>query len=69
MKTEIFLSGKYLKPDRSAVGVITIISIIGVVLGVAVLIVVLSVMTGFTELMKEKLLDTQAHLQIRYMQF
>ncbi|MBQ9789891.1 MAG: ABC transporter permease [Lentisphaeria bacterium] len=67
MKTEIFLSGKYLKPDRSAVGVITIISIIGVVLGVAVLIVVLSVMTGFTELMKEKLLDTQAHLQIRYM--
>ena len=67
MKTEIFLSGKYLKPDRSAVGVITIISIIGVVLGVEVLIVVLSVMTGFTELMKEKLLDTQAHLQIRYM--
>lgn len=66
MKTELFLSLRYLKPERSAVGVITVISIIGVMLGVAVLIVVLSVMTGFTELMKEKLLDTQAHVQVRY---
>ena len=66
MKTEFFLSFRYLKPERSAVGVITVISIIGVMLGVAVLIVVLSVMTGFTDLMQEKLLDTQAHLQVRY---
>lgn len=66
MSAEFFLSLRYLKPERSAVGVITIISIIGVTLGVAVLIVVLSVMTGFTDLMKEKLLDTQAHIQVRY---
>lgn len=66
MKAEFFLSLRYLKPERSAVGVITVISIIGVTLGVAVLMVVLSVMTGFTDLMKEKLLDTQAHFQIRY---
>ena len=64
-RAEFFLALRYLKPDRSAVGVITVISVIGVALGVAVLMIVLAVMTGFTDLMKEKILDTQAHLQIR----
>ena len=64
-RAELFLALRYLKPERSAVGVITVISVIGVALGVAVLMIVLAVMTGFTDLMKEKILDTQAHLQIR----
>ena len=64
-RAEFFLALRYLKPERSAVGVITVISVIGVALGVAVLMIVLAVMTGFTDLMKEKILDTQAHLQIR----
>ena len=34
-------------------------------LGVAVLIIVIGVMTGFTDLMKIKLVETQAHFQIR----
>ena len=40
---------KYLKPKRSLVSVVTVISMVGVALGVAVLIIVLSVMTGFDE--------------------
>lgn len=64
-RAEFFLALRYLKPERSAVGVITVISVVGVALGVAVLMIVLAVMTGFTDLMKEKILDTQAHVQIR----
>lgn len=65
MRTELFLAGRYLKPRRNAVSLITVLSILGVTLGVAVLIVVLAVMTGFTDLMKEKLVETQAHFQVR----
>jgi len=43
MLTELFLAGRYLKPRRSAVSLITVLSILGVTLGVAVLIVVLLV--------------------------
>ena len=66
MAAELFLAGRYLKPRRSAVSLITLSSILGVTLGVAVLVVVLAVMTGFTDLMKEKLIATQAHFQIRH---
>lgn len=61
---DLFLAWKYFKPKRSAVSVITLISVIGVALGVGVLIVVLAVMTGFSDKMKEKLLDTTSHAQI-----
>ncbi len=64
MYADFFLAWKYFKPKRSAVSVITLISVIGVGLGVGVLIVVLAVMTGFTDKMKEKLLETSAHAQV-----
>ncbi len=64
MRTELFLALRYLKPRRSAVSVITFISVMGVMLGVAVLVVVLAVMTGFTDIMKAKLIQTQAHLHV-----
>lgn len=64
LKTELFLAWRYLKPKRNAVSVITLISLIGVMLGVAVLIVVIAVMTGFTEEMKDKILQTMAHIQV-----
>ncbi len=64
MSTELFLAWRYFKPKRNAVSVITLISIVGVGLGVGVLIVVLAVMTGFTDKMKSKLMDTTAHAQI-----
>ncbi len=65
MLTELFLAGRYLRPKRNAVSLITLLGVIGVMLGVAVLVVVLAVMTGFTDLMKEKLVETQAHFQVR----
>ena len=64
MFTEFFLAKRYIKPRRNAVSLITVTSILGVTLGVAVLIIVLAVMTGFTDLMKSKLVETQAHFQI-----
>lgn len=64
IKTELFLTWRYLKPKRNAVSVITCISIVGVTLGVAVLVVVLAVMTGFTNLIKEKLFESTSHIQL-----
>ncbi len=64
-QTELFLAWRYFKPKRNAVSVITLISIIGVALGVSVLIVVLAIMTGFTDHLKNKLLETGAHGQLR----
>lgn len=61
--TEFFLAWRYLRPRRNAFSVITCVSIVGVMLGVAVLIVVIAVMTGFTNEMKSKLLETMAHIQ------
>lgn len=66
MFTELFLAGRYLRISRHGFSWITFTSIIGVTLGVAVLIIVIGVMTGFTDLMKAKLVETQAHFQIRY---
>lgn len=63
--TELFLAWRYFKPKRSAVSVITLLSVIGVALGVCVLIVVIAVMTGFTDHLKTKLLETGAHGQIQ----
>ena len=51
MKTELFLAWKFLKPRRNMVSLITVTSILGVTLGVAVLMIVLAVMTGFTDMM------------------
>ncbi|MBV8484395.1 MAG: ABC transporter permease, partial [Verrucomicrobia bacterium] len=42
-----FIALRYLRPKRTFLSVITLISIIGVVLGISVLIIVISVMTGF----------------------
>lgn len=55
---------KYLKPKRSLVSVVTVISMVGVALGVAVLIIVLSVMTGFDEVWRERILGFNAHINL-----
>ena len=65
MAFELFLAGRYLKPRRNAVSLITLTSILGVTLGVTVLMVVMAVMSGFTGEMKKKLIETQSHFQIR----
>jgi lipoprotein-releasing system permease protein len=61
---ELALALRYLQPKRTFVSVITLISIIGVTLGVAVLIIVMSVMSGFGQQLRERLLDLNAHLKV-----
>jgi lipoprotein-releasing system permease protein len=61
---ELFLALRYLRPKRTFVSVITLISIIGVMLGVAVLIVVISVMSGFDQQLREKILGFNPHLRV-----
>ncbi|MFA6174023.1 MAG: ABC transporter permease [Kiritimatiellales bacterium] len=60
----LFLAFKYLKPKRSFLSVVTLLSLLGVTLGVAVLIIVLSVMTGFDETWRERILSFNAHVKI-----
>ncbi len=60
----LFLAIKYLKPRRSFISAVTVISMLGVTIGVAVLIVVLSVMTGFDEVWRDKILGFNAHISV-----
>ena len=64
----LFLALKYLRPKRSVASVITCVSILGVMLGVAVVIVVRSVMTGFGDIWEEKILDFKPHVSLLPMQ-
>jgi len=66
MKYEWFIGLRYLKAKRKQtfISIITLISIVGVAVGVMTLIVVLAVMNGFEKNLKEKFLGTQAHLHL-----
>ncbi len=59
-----FLALRYLRPKRTFLSIITLICIVGVMLGVMVPIVVLSVMTGFDRELREKVVGFDAHLNI-----
>jgi lipoprotein-releasing system permease protein len=61
---EAFLALRYLRPRRTFVSVITLISIVGVLLGVAVLIVVIAVMSGFDKQWRDCILGFNAHLTV-----
>lgn len=60
----LFLALRYLKPKRTFVSIITLISIIGVTLGVTVLILVIAVMTGFDRELRQKVIDFDAHILV-----
>jgi lipoprotein-releasing system permease protein len=61
---ELLLALRYLRPKRTFVSVITLISVLGVALGIAVLIIVISVMSGFDQQMRDTILGLNAHLQV-----
>jgi len=61
---ELLLALRYLRPKRTFVSIITLISIVGVALGVAVLINVISVMSGFDHDLREKILGFNAHIVV-----
>ena len=60
----LFLALKYLKPKRTVTSIVTLVSILGVLLGVAIIIIVRAVMTGFGDMWKEKILDFKPHITI-----
>jgi lipoprotein-releasing system permease protein len=61
---ELFLALRYLRPRRTFVSLITLISVVGVMLGVAVLLIVIAVMTGFDREWRERILSFNAHLKV-----
>ncbi len=61
---ELLLALRYLRPKRTFVSIITLISVLGVTLGVAVLIIVISVMSGFDRDLREKAFGFNAHMTI-----
>ncbi|MGN0853460.1 MAG: ABC transporter permease [Kiritimatiellia bacterium] len=64
MPFSLFLALKYLKPKRSVTSVITCVSVLGVLLGVAAVIIVRAVMTGFGDLWEKKILDFKPHVTL-----
>ncbi len=66
MSFELFIGLRYLKAKRKStfISLITLISVAGVALGVMALIIVLAVMTGFEEDLKDKILGTNAHVVV-----
>jgi lipoprotein-releasing system permease protein len=66
MPYEFFISKRYLKAKRKQVfvSIITFISIFGIFLGVAALIIVLAVMNGFEEDLRTKILGIKSHIEL-----
>src|SRR5205814_6637490 len=60
----LFLALRYLKPKRTFLSIITLISVVGVMLGVTVLILVIAVMTGFDRELRQKVIDFDAHILV-----
>lgn len=61
---ELGLALRYLRPKLNFVSVITVLCVAGVALGVAVLIIVISVMTGFDLELRKKLIGFGSHLKV-----
>ena len=66
MSYEFFIAKRYLKSKRKTgfISLITYISIGGVMVGVAALIIVLSVMNGFEQEVRTRIVGTDAHIRL-----
>lgn len=66
MNYELFIGLRYLRARRreTFISLITIISILGVLIGVMTLNVVMAVMTGFEEVLRDRLLGINAHVAV-----
>jgi len=67
MSFELFIARRYLRAKRRTgfISIITYVSIAGVMIGVTALILVLSVMNGFEEEVRSRLIGVDAHLRLR----
>jgi lipoprotein-releasing system permease protein len=66
MNYELFISLRYLRARRQEtfISLITVISVLGVMIGVMTLNVVMAVMTGFEETLRDRLLGINAHIAL-----
>ena len=66
MRFELFIAARYLRAKRrqAVVGVVTVISIVGVAAGVAALIIALAITNGMSSDLQGRLVDSSAHIQL-----
>jgi lipoprotein-releasing system permease protein len=66
VKFELFVAARYLRAKRrqAVIGVITVISVIGVTAGVASLVIALSINAGFQKDLQDQLLGAQSHINL-----
>src|SRR5579864_9540279 len=66
MQFELFVAARYLRAKRrqAVIGVITVISVIGVAAGVASLIIALAINNGFRQDLQERLLGSTSHINL-----
>ena len=66
MKIELFISRRYLLTQRKEkfISLISVISVLGVAIGVAALIVVIAVMTGFDKDLRDKIVGNYSHITL-----
>jgi lipoprotein-releasing system permease protein len=66
MQFELFVAARYLRAKRrqAVIGIITVISIVGVAAGVASLIIALAINNGFRQDLQEKLLGSMSHVNL-----
>ncbi|GGH13475.1 FtsX-like permease family protein [Silvibacterium dinghuense] len=66
MRFELFIAARYLRAKRrqAVVGVITVISIVGVAVGVASLIIALAITNGMTRDLRDRLVSSTAHVDL-----
>ncbi|MGA2960533.1 MAG: ABC transporter permease, partial [Candidatus Korobacteraceae bacterium] len=66
MRFELFIAARYLRAKRrqAVIGVITVISVIGVAAGVASLIIALAINNGFRQDLQDRLLGSTSHVNL-----
>ena len=67
MNFPLYLALRYLKPHRNGISAVAIIAVVGILLGVAVQMIVMAVMTGYGEVWNEKILSFKPHVTIQHM--
>ena len=66
MQFELFVAARYLRAKRrqAVIGIITVISVIGVAAGVASLIISLAINNGFRQDLQDRLLGSTSHINL-----
>jgi len=66
MQFELFVAARYLRAKRrqAVIGVITLISVVGVAAGVASLIIALAINNGFRQDLQDRLLGSSSHINL-----